>query len=117
MYRVSVFTLSAGLALASAGAYAASVQSGASFVDNGLTLTALAALAGLGNQDLTIFLTARANPIATCTNPSGQHQPAGQNPAPVSVAANPLSLPASEIKNGTVSFSVTTLPPTSPIPG
>src|SRR5215471_12462285 len=116
MYRVSVFTLSAGLALASAGAYAASVQSGASFVDNGLTLTALAALAGLGNQDLTIFLTARANPIATCTKPSGQQQPPGQNLAPVSVAGT-LSLPASEIKNGTVSFSVTTLPPTSPIPG
>jgi hypothetical protein len=119
MRKMTVFTLSAGLALASAGAYAASVhlKSGPSFVDNGLTLTALGALAGLGNQDLEIFLTARANPIATCTNPSGQQQPPGQNPAPVSVAANPLSIPASEIKNGNVSFSVTTLPPTTPIPG
>jgi hypothetical protein len=114
-YVSAIVTLAVGLAGA---AYAANVhfKSGPSFVDNGLTLTAQGVLAGLGFQNLVVNLTATANPTATCTN-HGQHQPAGQNPAPVSVSANPDAIPAPAIKNGNAAFSLITNAPTSPIPG
>src|SRR5437763_5543235 len=120
----------AGVALAGAGmpAHADSVHlkggahSAPTFRDNGLTLTASGALAGLGNQDLVVNLTATGNPIAVCVNPSVRNgkdnEPPGQNPAPVTLTANPEAIPASEIKNGNVSFGLTTNPPTNnPIPG
>jgi hypothetical protein len=88
-----------------------------SFTDNGLTLTATGALAGLGAGDVLVNLAATANATATCTNPSGNSQPPGQNPAPVSVSGS-QSLPASEVKNGNVTFTVTTNPPpNNPIAG
>src|SRR5215472_9432755 len=119
MNKVTVFALSAGLASASGVAYASSVhvKSGPFFIDNGLTLTAAGELAGLGFQDVVIGLTATANPIATCTNPSGQNKPPGHNPAPVSVSATPEAIPASEIKNGNTPFSLTTNPPPTPVAG
>jgi hypothetical protein len=87
-----------------------------SFTDNGLTLTATGTLAGLGNTDVGVFLTATANPTAVCTNPSGAQKPPGQNPASVSVTGS-TSIPASAIKNGNAPFTVTTNPPVSPVPG
>jgi hypothetical protein len=87
-----------------------------SFIDNGLTLTAVGVLAGLGNEDIVVALTADANPTATCSNPSGANQPPGHNPAPVQVTGSE-AIPAGEIKNGNVAFNVSTQPPTSPIPG
>src|SRR6266568_4575761 len=86
------------------------------FNDQGLTLQAAGALAGLSAEDILIGLTAQANATATCTNPSGHNQPAGQNPAPVSVQGSE-AIPSGEVKNGTVSFSVTTNPPSTPIAG
>lgn len=86
-----------------------------SFNDEGLTLNAAGELAGLGNGDLLVELTADANVDATCTNPSGKSQPPGQNPAPISVTGV-QPIPEDEIKNGNTPFNVTTTGPVTPIP-
>ncbi len=86
------------------------------FTDNGLTLTAAGTIYGLGNGDVQIVLTATAIPTATCTNPGGSSKVPGQNPASVTVTGG-QSIPAGSIINGHVPFSVTTNPPTSPVPG
>src|SRR5262245_40272725 len=105
-----------------AAVYAASVHlkppnNSPSFSDQGLVLNASGALAGLGFGDVVINMTATANATATCTNPGGGGaQPPGQNPAPVTVSGTQV-LPATEIKNGNVTFNVTTQPPTTPIAG
>lgn len=114
--RVGVITIGLAAALAASASFAANVHfkggktGGPAFVDQGLSLAASGALAGLGNEDLTITLEATGLPEATCTNPSGKNQPPGQNPAPVDVSGVE-SIPANEIKNGNVTFWVETLAP------
>src|SRR5260370_1306728 len=101
-------------------AYASNVHlkppsSAPSFIDGGLVLTASGALAGLGNADIVINITALTDATSTCKN-SGGNQAPGQNPAQVTVSGTE-AIPASSIKNGTVSFSVTTNKPVTPVPG
>jgi hypothetical protein len=103
--------------------YAASVhlKGGANaepaFTDNGLTLEAAGALAGLGNGDVLVSLTATGLPTADCVNPgTGEHRPPGQNPAEVTLTGV-QRIPESEIKNGTTPFDVETQAPVSPVPG
>jgi hypothetical protein len=85
------------------------------FSDGGLTLTVAGNLAGLGNGDVLVTLTALADVTATCANQGGNQAP-GQNPAPISVSGA-QAIPEEEIKNGTTPFAVATTPPVTPIPG
>jgi hypothetical protein len=85
------------------------------FFDFGLYLGASGELSGLGNGDVMVNLTARANVTSTCTNQGGNAAP-GQNPAPITVAGG-VAIPEEEIKNGNTPFSVMTVSPDPIIPG
>jgi hypothetical protein len=82
--------------------------------DGGLTATVSGALSGLGNEDVTVTVTAEGVGTTILTSPGGNAAP-GQNKVPFTLVGT-QSIPAEEIKNGNVRFSVTTEAPETPTP-
>jgi hypothetical protein len=89
-------------------------RKGPSVVDNGFTATATGSVTGLGNGDVIVTLSfPNATGTTTCTNPGG-NTAAGQNPA--TPAATSGTVLIDDPKNGNLSFTVTTSPPSNPSP-
>jgi hypothetical protein len=87
---------------------------GPSCGDNGFTATCTGTITGLGNGNVIITLSfPNATGTTTCTSPGGNQSP-GQNPgAPAPSSGSQL---ITDVKNGSLSFSVTTRPPSNPTP-
>jgi len=85
---------------------------GPKVVDNGLQATATGTISGLGNGNVIVTLSfPNATGTTTCTNQGGT-QAAGQNPAAPADVTGSAFIP--KVKNGTVSFTVTTAVPPNP---
>jgi hypothetical protein len=117
MRRMAIWTLALALLGAmTTAALAASPQfkrkPALTYTDLGTTLRVSGALTGLGNEDLVITLSATGDPTTTCANPQ-RHLSPGQNPGEVTVTGGE-AVPADEIKNGNLSFSVFTAQPPQP---
>ena len=81
--------------------------------DTGATLSCSGALAGLGNADVILELSAAGQASFACVNPGGNEAP-GQNKVPFT-ASNTVTIPGSEVKNGNLSFTISApkTPPTA----
>src|SRR6266516_6773803 len=82
--------------------------------DASKTVTCSATLAGLGNEDLRVIQTVSGSAVYQCRNQGGNTAP-GQNKVLVGPVTTPVIFPASAIKNGnlTVSVSSTLTAPTT----
>jgi hypothetical protein len=75
------------------------------FLDIGTQLMTLLKLAGLGNGDVTILISAEGTADVDVINPGGNNPPGQQVPV---VASGSETVPSDQIKNGTVFVSLTT---------
>jgi hypothetical protein len=117
--RQDVYTrmiaLAGALCLISSVAIAAKVHftpTSPTFTDQGLVLLTQGKIAGLGNRDVTISVSATADSETICTNQGGNQAP-GQNPGDVTVEGS-TTIPADRIDNGQLFFAVVTQPPEQP---
>src|SRR5918993_593899 len=74
--------------------------------DQGTTLQVTGTLVGLGNAaGQTVELRAVGQPIVTCTNPSGNNEPPGQQPAPGEVTSGEVPIDPDQItRSGQFTF-------------
>jgi hypothetical protein len=110
---LSAFLVVAGLSATAALAANPHFKGTPTFTDQGTTLNATGSITGLGNGDVRILLLASGTPTAGCVNPgTGEHRPGGQQPAVV--VSGTQDITGDAIKNGNLSFNVSTNPPTAP---
>lgn len=114
-YALITTLITAGMASAANNVHLKPPKKTPSFTDQGLSLAVSGNLAGLGNGDIIITLSAMADVYSTCTNRGGKQAP-GQNPAPLTVSGS-QSIPQGETKNGNVSFNLATVAPDPVIAG
>src|SRR2546426_11363922 len=105
-----VLAIAAGVVFAASVHFKNSTPLKATNNGSALTLTVTGALAGLGNADVLIKVTTAGTGPTTCSNPGNGNQAPGQNPANVTETGE-LLIPANLIKNGNVSFELTTQQP------
>jgi hypothetical protein len=74
--------------------------------DPSKTVTCNATLAGLGNEDVRVVQTVSGSAVYQCRNQGG-NTAAGQNKVLVGPVTTPVIFPASAIKNGNLTVSVT----------
>lgn len=79
---------------------------GPNYEDLGTQLQATGSVAGLGNENIDVILTAVGTATVTCTNPGGNVAP-GQTQT-ITATGEATNL---EVKNGRVNFTVTTATP------
>lgn len=106
----TVALLSLGLFAAPAFA-AVNFRSGPTFTDEGTTLNVRGDVSGLGNEDLTVQLTAEGTASVVCVNPGGNRAP-GQDTSVVTSG----SQEDIEVKNGRARFNFSTDEPADPNP-
>lgn len=85
-------------------------------VDDGKVATCSMKLTGLGNGDLDVAIRVISEPVEVstlCKNPKGKLSP-GQNPAAITDIGGDLRVPASSIKNGSVTLKLSTDTPPDP---
>jgi hypothetical protein len=71
------------------------------------SVTCTATMAGLGNADVVVTTSVRGSAVYTCQNQGGNQAP-GQNKVLIGPATSTTTIPASQIKNGNLTF--TTVP-------
>jgi hypothetical protein len=79
------------------------------FEDLGTTLQATGSVAGLGNENIDVVLTAEGTATIECTNPGGNVAPGQTKTLTVSGTQTDI-----EVKNGRADFDVTTAEPVAP---
>ena len=87
--------------------------SGPTCTFDGTTVSCSGRIAGLGNGDVTFSFSGGVTWQTTCVNKGGNEAP-GQNPA-IGQAAGSVTVPAGDIKNGSLTFDedvATVTPPT-----
>ena len=78
-------------------------------VDEGTTLSVSGSVAGLGNEDVKVVVTATGTAVVDCRNPGGNIAP-GQRKT-VDVSGQQV---ITDVKNGRINFAVTTVAPAPP---
>ena len=98
-----------GISILAVTAYAANIHfiDGLQCTDQGTTFQVCGKVAGLGNQPLTLTVTADATITATCTNKGGNEAP-GQNKVKKRALGQVTITPDRFDKNGNVTFCVST---------
>jgi hypothetical protein len=69
-----------------------------------IPVTCTASLSGLGNQDLNVRLSASGSAVYQCRNNGGNIAP-GQNKVLIGPATSNTAIPASQVKNGNLTFT------------